>query len=162
MLPSWRNGPSQMPMETHLSTHANSRKRSLFSFESTQFSRLIPVDFKQHLPDITSLDLSPGGWASKESYCNAGDPCSIPGLGTSPGEGNGYPEVLWPGEFHGLYSPQGHKESETTDFLTFTFSLIAMARTSKTMLNYNEEGGYPCLVPDLKRNAFSFLSPSLC
>ena len=27
----------------------------------------------------------------KESACNAGDPCSIPGSGISPGEGNGNP-----------------------------------------------------------------------
>ena len=27
----------------------------------------------------------------KEFTCNAGDPCSIPGLGRSPGEGIGYP-----------------------------------------------------------------------
>ena len=33
----------------------------------------------------------PGGSDSKESACNAGDPASIPGLGRSPGEGNGYP-----------------------------------------------------------------------
>ena len=32
----------------------------------------------------------PGGSKSKESACSAGDPCSIPGLGRSPGEGNGY------------------------------------------------------------------------
>ena len=24
--------------------------------------------------------------------------------------------VFWPGEFHGLYSPWGHKESDMTDF----------------------------------------------
>ena len=29
--------------------------------------------------------------SSKESTCNAGDTGSIPGLGTSPGEGNGNP-----------------------------------------------------------------------
>ena len=28
---------------------------------------------------------------SKESACSAGDPVSIPGLGRSPGEGNGNP-----------------------------------------------------------------------
>ena len=28
---------------------------------------------------------------NKKSACNAGDPDSIPRLGTSPGEGNGYP-----------------------------------------------------------------------
>ena len=33
----------------------------------------------------------PGGSDGKASACNAGDPGSIPGLGTSPGEGNGTP-----------------------------------------------------------------------
>ena len=33
----------------------------------------------------------PGGSEGKESVCNAGDPGSIPGLGGSPGEGNGHP-----------------------------------------------------------------------
>ena len=33
----------------------------------------------------------PGSSAGKESICNAGDPGSIPRLGRSPGEGNGYP-----------------------------------------------------------------------
>ena len=35
-------------------------------------------------------------------------------------------------------------------------SLIAMARTSKTMLNKCGDNGHTCLVPDLRRNAFSF------
>ena len=33
----------------------------------------------------------PGGSDGKESACSAGDLCLIPGLGRSPGEGNGYP-----------------------------------------------------------------------
>ena len=33
----------------------------------------------------------PGGSAGKESACNVGDLGLIPGLGRSPGEGNGYP-----------------------------------------------------------------------
>ena len=33
----------------------------------------------------------PGSSDSKESTYNAGDPGLIPGLGRSPGEGNGYP-----------------------------------------------------------------------
>ena len=33
----------------------------------------------------------PGGSASKESACNAGDLGSVTGLGRSPGEGKGYP-----------------------------------------------------------------------
>ena len=36
---------------------------------------------------------SSGGADGKESACNAGDLGLIPGLGRSPGEGNGYP--LW-------------------------------------------------------------------
>jgi len=33
----------------------------------------------------------PDSTDGKESACNAGDPCSIPGLGRSSGEGMGYP-----------------------------------------------------------------------
>ena len=40
-------------------------------------------------------------------------------------------------------------------FISFD-SLIALARTSKTMLNNSGESGYPCLVSDLRVNAFSF------
>ena len=35
-------------------------------------------------------------------------------------------------------------------------SLIAMARTSKTVLNKSDESALPCLVCDLRRNAFRF------
>ena len=39
-----------------------------------------------------SLELDfPGGSDGKASACNTGDPGSIPGLGRSPGEGNGNP-----------------------------------------------------------------------
>ena len=31
-----------------------------------------------------------------------------------------------------------------------------MAKTSKTMLNSSGESGHPCLVPDLRGNAFNF------
>ena len=34
---------------------------------------------------------SPGGSDGKASICNAGDSCSSPWLGRSPGEGNGNP-----------------------------------------------------------------------
>ena len=40
-------------------------------------------------------------------------------------------------------------------FTSFS-SLIAVARTSKTMLNNNSENGHSCLVPDLRGNAFNF------
>ena len=40
-------------------------------------------------------------------------------------------------------------------FISFS-SLITVARTSKTMLNNSGERRHPCLVPDLRGNAFSF------
>ena len=35
--------------------------------------------------------------------------------------------VFWPEEFHGLYSPWGHKESDTTEGLSFPLSLYTEA-----------------------------------
>ena len=40
-------------------------------------------------------------------------------------------------------------------FISFS-SLIAVAKPSKTMLNSSSESGDPCLVPDFRKNAFSF------
>ena len=41
-------------------------------------------------------------------------------------------------------------------FLLFVSLLIAVAKTSKTMLNSSGESGHPYLVPDFRGNAFNF------
>ena len=62
----------------------------------------------------------PGGSHGKESTCNVGDLGSIPGLGRSPGEGNGNPlsilawRITWTEEPGGLQS-MGSQESDTTE-----------------------------------------------
>ena len=63
----------------------------------------------------------PGAPDDKESACNMGDLGSIPGLGRTPGEGNGYPlqySCLENSMDRG-YSPWGHKELDTTEWLHF-------------------------------------------
>ena len=35
-------------------------------------------------------------------------------------------------------------------------ALIAVAKTSRTMLNHSGESGHPCLLPDFRGNAFKF------
>ena len=57
-------------------------------FSSFPFSSFLLKLFKASYRSIWGF---PGGSDGKESACNARDPSLIPGLGRSPGEGNGNP-----------------------------------------------------------------------
>ena len=71
-----------------------------------------------------------GGSDSKEYTCNAGDLGSIPGLGRSPGEGHGNPlQFSYLEKPHGQrslvgYSPWGHKELDTTEWLSTVHAFV--------------------------------------
>ena len=65
----------------------------------------------------------PGSLAGKESSCNAGNLSLIPGLGRFSWRREWLPTpVFWPGEFNGLNSPCGLKDSgillKNSDILT--------------------------------------------
>ena len=70
---------------------------------------------------VVAFLVVPGGSEGKASACNVGDPGFIPGLGRSPGEGNGNPlqysclenPIGWRSLVG--YSPWGRKESDTTE-----------------------------------------------
>ena len=68
----------------------------------------------------------PGGSTCKESTCSVEDLGLIPGLGKIPWRREELPTPLfWPGEFHGLYSPWGHKESDKMERTIFGVFLVA-------------------------------------
>ena len=76
----------------------------------------------------------PGGSAGKESTCNVGDPGLIPGLGRSPGEGNGCPL-----QYFGLENSMdcivhGVAKSQTHDWATLLkLCLVSILFTSLTV-----------------------------
>ena len=85
-----------------------------------------------------------GGSDGKESACNVGDPDLVPGWGSSPGEGNGYPlqysclENSMDKRSLAGWSAWRHQELDTTDPLTLSLSYFP-----KEYLQYT------CYVPDL-------------
>ena len=99
---------------------------SLSEFWTDMCSRwLSPCDDSKRLCSlmiyccISEIDILgfPGGSDDKASVCNAGDLGSIPGLGRSPGQGNGSPlqysclenpmdRGAWPATVHGVAKSQ--------------------------------------------------------
>ena len=89
--------------------------------------------------DVVKQEMGfPGDSAGEESICNVGDLGSIPGFRRSPGEPLPTP-VFWPGEFHGQYSPWGHKESDMAEQLSLHFtSSRKIARINISILGISE------------------------
>ena len=85
----------------------------------------------------------PGGSEVKASACNAGDLGSIPGLGISPGEGNGNPLQYsclenpmdggaWWATVHGVTKSQAW----LSDFISFFLSSSAFPKSSLNILKF--------------------------
>ena len=72
----------------------------------------------------------PCGSAGEKSACNAGDLGLIPGLGRSLEKGKVTHSSILAWRIHGLYPPWGHKESDTTEWL----SLNLVSEKSTTIL----------------------------
>ena len=94
--------------------------------------------------DFFVVYMFPGGSEDKVSACNAGDPGLIPGLGRSPGEGNGNllqcswrrkwqpTPVFLPGESHGQRSRKAtvHEVAKSRTRLSdFTFIRLQSTRS---------------------------------
>ena len=61
----------------------------------------------------------------KESACNVGRPGFDPWVGKIPWRREQLlTPILWPGEFHGLYSPWGRKELDRTERLSLHFTSL--------------------------------------
>ena len=91
----------------------------------------------------------PDSSVGKESACNAGDPSSIPVLGRSPGEGNGYPL-----QYSGLENSMncvvhGVAESDMTEQLSVSLHLqnhvwFQLSCNTYTYLIYMPPSSQPC------------------
>ena len=97
------------------------------SHKVIKLSGELPPVFRDSKLDC--LFLLPGGSEVKASASNVGDPGSIPGLGRSPGEGNGNPlqySCLGNPMDRGAWwaTVQSRKESDTTEQLHFTSFLL--------------------------------------
>ena len=73
--------------------------------------------------------------------------------------------VFWPGEFHELYSPWGHKESDTTERLSlFSYLVFPILLLCSISLHCSLKKAFLSLLDILWNSAFSwaYISPLLC
>jgi len=84
----------------------------------------------------------PCGSAGKESACNARTWVWFLGWKDPLEKGKVPTPVFWPGKFHGLYSPWGCKESNTTEWL----SLFLQVSKWTVLIGQNVSLDYPLLL----------------
>ena len=79
-----------------------------------------------HEPEQTLGDDRASLWLCRQRIClQCGRPGFNPWVGKIPWRRERLPTpVFWPGEFHALYSPWGHKESDTTERLSLHLEIV--------------------------------------
>ena len=87
--------PPSMGFSRHFSISPSNEYSGLISFRIDWLNLLAVQGTNKSLLQHHSLNASdlqhfPGGSGGKESACSVGNPGLIPGLGSSPGEGNGH------------------------------------------------------------------------
>ena len=107
-------------------THLSALTKSAFSCSSICLVRDFLVGW--YVPNVDPEIKPPlsGGSVSKESTCNAGDLGSIPGLGRSPEEGNGYPlyySCLENSIDRGAWQATVHRVTKSWTLLSNSYSL---------------------------------------
>ena len=72
--------------------------------------------------------------------------------------------VIWPGEFHGLYSLWGHKESDTTERLSLSFFHFRMGAIGGAISNLSKYPFLSLFPSSLNSNSFSSIHslPPIC
>ena len=119
--PLWPES-SMGSLENELSQQVAQLVRNLPAIWRPQFDSWVgKIPWRRDRPPTPVLLGFPGGSADKESACSAGDLGSIPGLGRSPGEGNGYPLQYSDLENYLDCGPWGRRVGH--DWTTFTFNI---------------------------------------
>ena len=85
-----------------------------------------PQQFNKHLLSVYLRAFGLPLWLSWQRIClQSRRPGFDPWIGKIPWRRERLPTpVFWPGEFHRLHSPQGHKESDTMQWLLFSLSFF--------------------------------------
>ena len=130
--------------------HFPFRLRKSFYFQQLYYFLLFSFRFHEGFP---------GGSDDKASACNAGDPGLIPGLGRSPGEGNGNPlqyscleNSMDGGAWQAAVLSVAKRQAQQSDF-TFPFHFHALEKemaTHSSVLAWRipgtgEPGGLPSM-----------------
>ena len=107
----------------------------------------------------------PGGSEDKASACNAGDPGSIPGLGRSPGEGNGnllqysclenpMDRGAWQATVHGV----AKSRTRLSDFISLHLHLYGLPSCHQCSL-YTQGKDRPLSTEIVSQSTISLQSP---